>query len=524
MKVDVAKAVLDILVENGSVRIPGLGNFDLKDIPAKFSPGKQSMSPPSKEVVFSEEKGDSEELINKIKKDYKLRKVDAVKAVDLFSDKIFKNLLKFDKVRITGLGMLNKRKDDSVEFEVNKSFIQQFNYGLPSVRTQIKSKTKRTSSKTASAASKSGTDQSIKKSPTTKSSKSTSKTKVNKKVTAKKDVSKKVGTKKSKESDKKSKVKAVAAAAPVKKPVEVKPIEKKVEVKTPVVEKKTIAEKLSSEKSIEVVKTDIAPKTSPIAEALPEIRKVESVPAKIETTRIEKVVEPVSTIKEAFIGAESKTVASTPIKSEPARISYNDDKDESLWPVIWPVLLFLGFIAACIFGVRKCSSDKVAIGDPIAVVDEGENEVVLDEHGNPIENSNSAAASVESEDGNDVEYAGGNEATGSTSSTNSTSSVQSKPTSSGTASSSVSEDSSLTTNPSECIIITGVFSRQKYADEMILRMKTAGYIPYAEKEGEVLRVGFKFECSDTDLKEYLRNVRRLIAKDAWYLQPSLHVD
>jgi len=74
-----------------------------------------------------------------------------------------------------------------------------------------------------------------------------------------------------------------------------------------------------------------------------------------------------------------------------------------------------------------------------------------------------------------------------------------------------------------CIIITGVFASQNNVSNMIEKIRSFGYQPYTEVNGVYLRTGLIFECSDTDLESFIRQVRRQISAKAWYLQPELYV-
>lgn len=76
----------------------------------------------------------------------------------------------------------------------------------------------------------------------------------------------------------------------------------------------------------------------------------------------------------------------------------------------------------------------------------------------------------------------------------------------------------------ECIVILGVFHNAANADRMIIRLEDMGYSMYKGINPEGLtRVGFTFDCSETNLEEYIREVRKNMSPKAWYLSPSIHV-
>ena len=78
--------------------------------------------------------------------------------------------------------------------------------------------------------------------------------------------------------------------------------------------------------------------------------------------------------------------------------------------------------------------------------------------------------------------------------------------------------------PDKCIIITGAFKRARNSIRMHDKLLREGYDVFQSVEGGLTRVGFKFDCKEVDLEEYLQNIRRTISKKAWYLDPSLYVE
>ncbi|NNE14738.1 MAG: hypothetical protein HKO66_13670 [Saprospiraceae bacterium] len=78
--------------------------------------------------------------------------------------------------------------------------------------------------------------------------------------------------------------------------------------------------------------------------------------------------------------------------------------------------------------------------------------------------------------------------------------------------------------PEKCIIITGAFKYSRNAIRMQDKLVRAGYDVYKETNGNLTRVGFKYDCKNENLEDYLQNIRRTISKKAWYLDPSLYVE
>lgn len=83
-----------------------------------------------------------------------------------------------------------------------------------------------------------------------------------------------------------------------------------------------------------------------------------------------------------------------------------------------------------------------------------------------------------------------------------------------------------TNTPTECVIILGAFESARNAMKMSAKLSQLGYKSYEEyfDTMDVTRVGFKFDCSDKDLRKFILDVRKEIAKDAWYLVPRITVD
>lgn len=75
-----------------------------------------------------------------------------------------------------------------------------------------------------------------------------------------------------------------------------------------------------------------------------------------------------------------------------------------------------------------------------------------------------------------------------------------------------------------CIIIVGVYKNNRNVIRMQDKLASTGYNVYTEISPEGLtRVGFKFECQDVDLRNYIRAIRKSIHKNSWYLQPQMEV-
>lgn len=78
----------------------------------------------------------------------------------------------------------------------------------------------------------------------------------------------------------------------------------------------------------------------------------------------------------------------------------------------------------------------------------------------------------------------------------------------------------------ECVIILGAFESARNAVKMSDKITSLGYVPYEEyfDTMDVTRVGFKFDCSEKDLVQFIKSIRSEITQDAWYLVPRITVD
>lgn len=447
MKIDVAKHIVQLLEQNESIRVPGLGNFNLLHRSASFTSGKQAMVPPKVEVEFTEEIGEGDDLAKALKKTYGIKKKEANQAIEVFSQKVLNNLLNLDRVRITGLGMLEKMSDGSISFNANKGFLSQYYIGLPEVSTQVK------------------------KSTATKST-----------IEAPKEVS------------------TPAVKKEVVKETIIKP-EPKAEPKIePEVPKEIKAEP--------IVKETIATVTEPATPVVPVAATATAVSSLASSDSKESAPKN-KTWREI---EQEKLANKTQVKNDPPPVLSYDDDDGGrgcLWP-------FIGLLALCLIGLfffKYCGTKEIP--NPLAKTDTLDS--VL-QHFDEDQSELEAFETDNAKSANDVESQANktNSSPNSSSKSSSNSNSKTKPL--------ATEDASISSNPNQCIIITGVFNSEANTRGMSNHLKTSGYVPYVERKGDKFRVGLKFDCRDTDLKSFIRSIRRNIAKDAWYLQPSLRVD
>lgn len=133
MKINIAKYLLELLLEHGEVTIPGIGRFELKNNPASFGEGRKSLMPPTKEFIFSEEhSSDDEVLKNHLIKNENIDAITADQFVDKFSSDILKGLLENKPVELAYLGAVNRNEPDgNVNFVQNEVTLSKLNKILP---------------------------------------------------------------------------------------------------------------------------------------------------------------------------------------------------------------------------------------------------------------------------------------------------------------------------------------------------------------------------------------------------------
>ena len=174
--------------------------------------------------------------------------------------------------------------------------------------------------------------------------------------------------------------------------------------------------------------------------------------------------------------------------------SYNyNDEDDSNWlkPLFWILGLIL-LSALCYKGCEKYRSNHT--NNPPVLVDKVSNN---NDSTDPLDNNGkSDPSSNEVNSGDEDSQTSDNEVT-----------TKAKP-------------------PTECVIILGAFESARNAMKMSSKISSLGYQPYEEyfDTMDLTRVGFKFECGEKDLREFIYEVRKDIAPDAWYLVPRITVE
>ncbi len=120
MKINISEVILDVLMTNEKVSLPGIGSIIVQHKGAAFSPGKQTLDPPSSSIEFSEEQFEDTALIEKVKEKYSLDDEKAGIILTTFSNEILNGFLNYDKVSIKNIGILKRGEDGVVGFETSR--------------------------------------------------------------------------------------------------------------------------------------------------------------------------------------------------------------------------------------------------------------------------------------------------------------------------------------------------------------------------------------------------------------------
>ena len=186
--------------------------------------------------------------------------------------------------------------------------------------------------------------------------------------------------------------------------------------------------------------------------------------------------------------AAASTIAATTNSSTTPTYNYNDD-DESSW--IKPLLWIFGVVLLSALLYKGCQSynNGQAGLPPVSQIDstdvDGDHSGLVTDDGKTIGSDTSTHGKV-----------------------------------------TIVDNTTKTRKPTECIIILGAYESARNAMKMSSRITQLGYTPYEEyfDTMDVTRVGFKFDCSEKDLQDFMHEVREDIAQDAWYLVPRITVE
>jgi len=133
MKINIAKCLLELLLESGKVTVPGLGEFVMNSQSASFGAGRKSLLPPTKSFSFNEDHNASDDaLAGYLTQVVDINEKQAKQFVDKFSASVNEGLDAKKPVELAYVGLL-KKQDGKIDFLQNSMTIAKINNLLPEV-------------------------------------------------------------------------------------------------------------------------------------------------------------------------------------------------------------------------------------------------------------------------------------------------------------------------------------------------------------------------------------------------------
>ncbi len=495
VKINFSKAIDAVLDQRHSVHLPGIGTIRLENRPSKISDDESAITPPSVILTHYNAATKNKALRKYLDRKYDLSKEKADEAINSFSKMLIKTMKKHGKVEIEKL-MTIKPNGKKYQVKAKKSYLKRYYEGLPVIELK---KIKKKDRKKVGLEAKSGLDskkqkkkQQSGKDMKTAAAIATTTSKANNKDEKKKQAKNILSS--SKEDSGKSKLVTKAVVPPPKK------------VAPP---SNPTSSSQSPKPNVTYVKPNFSfPATKAKTPApTPSVKKPAATEKAQPMSLNEKLKLQQSTSKPAgATTSKTRTTSYSSSTSSSAKpLSIKDPKpvgkvdytpvppsDEGFGCVgpalaLLALLLISGLIYFGCNKVRKMSKvqSKLPATEKIASSESNTPTTTTSENTN---NTNDDAQSTEIIE--DEAYTNTNS----------------------------------TDNPSECTIITGVFSNYTNVSKMEEHLARNGYDVYISENGPYTRVGFTYDCSNVDLADYLNNIRRQIEPKAWYLVPELYVE
>ncbi|MEL7118106.1 MAG: HU family DNA-binding protein [Bacteroidota bacterium] len=134
MPIEVENYIADLLFENKSISIPGLGSIISEYKEAKIDPIQGKISPPAKELKFNKNMVLNDGvLVNRIKESTGLSLSEAKNLVNDYVEQVKMALDRKEIVVIPKIGKLYKDYDDNFQFLPEQTNFNVESYGLPDV-------------------------------------------------------------------------------------------------------------------------------------------------------------------------------------------------------------------------------------------------------------------------------------------------------------------------------------------------------------------------------------------------------
>ncbi len=134
MKINFAKYLLELLLANGTIDVPGLGKFELVKKSASFGEGRKTLKAPRREIRFDEEH-DSEDLIlqEAISRGESIDSEKATSFIRQFTSDVLSGLIENGDVEIAYLGLIKRKFDEKIQFVQNEGTVEKLNTWMPEV-------------------------------------------------------------------------------------------------------------------------------------------------------------------------------------------------------------------------------------------------------------------------------------------------------------------------------------------------------------------------------------------------------
>ncbi len=513
MEIDIASAIEEMLDRRETVCIEGIGSLTLENLSAKFSKDGKTMSPPSAHLTYYDTQTKNKPLRKYLAKKYGLSKEDAQSAIAMFSQSVLTALDKKKEVNIEGILKFEK-KGGKVKMTPLKGYLEKYYKGLPIVPAKkLKKKNKSEEKKTKQtkqvlpkfkvkaaqpnpkfaepkfAEPKVKKETVLKTYPASTKAPSLAKTQAPKKeadpTPAKKTIekiSKSIIPKKKSSIADPVIIPSTKIAPSAKAPVKAEPKQTTVGKATMATSAALAAASTKTKSAISDVKA-----ASPTPSKETNAPKEMSLNEKLRQSQGTKTP-PKSTVATTTTNTSKATSITKNETTKPFTLSSDTGytsvppKKEGLG-CLGPFMGLLGILLLCFLLWKGCN----------CLVDKG----------GAAKNSATEMLSSDqaSDDSSPIESQGGSESSDSSSDTQ-----------------------QIAAEVEECIIITGVFSDYRNVKRMEEKLASYGHNVYTEEYGPHTRVGFRYDCSDEDLPEYLHKIRAQISRKAWYLVPELYVE
>lgn len=135
MQVDVSAHIAELLYENESVAVPGLGGFVTNYKPAAIDQVQGKIHPPSKDLIFNKNLvGNDGLLVNYIKRKHDLPFSDAQTTVENYVAEIKEAIDRREIVLFPGIGRLYKDYENNLQFLPDNTNFNTESFGLPTVQ------------------------------------------------------------------------------------------------------------------------------------------------------------------------------------------------------------------------------------------------------------------------------------------------------------------------------------------------------------------------------------------------------